>query len=127
MTQGIALLLGMLIEGVTAALLGALLRKRFAMSLFSAGIRCGAAAIIGTGATNPVVWTWFSGLEGWTGTWWAAAALREAGVVLVETLFYAAVLRGHWRWSLALSILVNATAFGAGIAFAGWLPSRAAG
>jgi hypothetical protein len=30
-------------------------------------------------------------------------------------LFYAAALRGHWRWSLALSIVVNAVAFGAGI------------
>ena len=41
-----------------------------------------------------------SRLLGWTGTWWGAAALGEAGVVLVETLFYAAALRGHWRWSL---------------------------
>jgi len=46
----------------------------------------------------------------------------EAGVVLVETLFYAAALRGHWRWSLALSIIVNAAAFGAGVLLASGLP-----
>jgi len=122
MTKGLAFLLGMLIEGVVAALLGILLRKQFDLSRFSAAVRCGAAAVIGSGATNPAIWAGFSRLEGWTGTWWGAAALSEAGVVLVETLFYAAALRGHWRWSLALSIVVNAAAFGAGVLLASELP-----
>ena len=45
-------------------------------------------------------------------------ALGEAGVVLVEALFYAAALRGRWRWSLALSIAANAAVLGAGMLFA---------
>jgi hypothetical protein len=122
MTKGLAFLLSMLIEGVVAALLGGLLRKQSDLSRFSAAIRCGAAAVIGTGATNPAIWTWFSTLEGWTGTWWGAAAVSEAGVVLVETLFYAAALRGHWRWSLAFSIVANGVAFGAGVLLASQLP-----
>ena len=122
MTKGLAILLGMLIEGAVAALLAVLLRKQFALSRFSAAVRCGAAAVIGTGATNPAIWAWFSRLEGWTGTWWGAAAVSEAGVVLVETLFYAAALRGHWRWSLVFAILVNAAAYGAGILLASGLP-----
>lgn len=122
MTKGLAFLLGMLIEGAVAALLAILLRKQFDLSRFSAAVRCAAAAVIGTGATNPAIWAGFSRLEGWTGTWWGAAALSEAGVVLVETLFYAAALRGHWRWSLALSIVVNAAAFSAGVLLASGLP-----
>lgn len=118
MTKGLAFLLGMLIEGTVAALLGALLHKRFERSRFGAAVRCGAAAVIATGATNPAIWAGFSRLENWTGSWWGAAALGEAGVVLVEALFYAAALRGRWRWSLALSIAVNAAAFGAGMLFA---------
>jgi hypothetical protein len=58
----------------------------------------------------------------WTGIWWGAAALSETGVILVETLFYAAALRGHWRWSLALSSVANLAAFGAGILLTSWLP-----
>lgn len=122
MTKGLAFLLGMLIEGAVAALLALLLRKQFELTRFSAAVRCGAAAVIGTGATNPAIWAWFSRLEGWTGTWWGAATVSEAGVVLVETLFYAAALRGYWRWSLGLSIVVNAAAFGAGILLASEMP-----
>ncbi len=127
MTKGLAFLLSMLIEGAVAAVLAILLRKQFSLPQFSAAVRCAAAAVIGTGATNPALWVWYSSLEGWTGTWWGAAALCEAGIVLVETLFYAAALRGHWRWSLVLSIVVNAAALGAGIALAGWLPIQAVG
>jgi hypothetical protein len=118
MTKGFAFLLGMLIEGAVAALLGALLHKRFDRSRFGAAVRCGAAAVIGTGATNPAIWAGFSRLEDWTGIWWGAAALGEAGVVLVEALFYAAALRGRWGWAFALSIAANAAAFGAGMLFA---------
>jgi hypothetical protein len=114
MTKGLAFLLCMLIEGAVAALLGALLHKRFDRSRLGAAIRCGAAAVIGTGATNPAIWAGYSRLEDWTGNWWGASALGGAGVVLVEALFYAAALHGHWRWSLALSIAANAAAFGAG-------------
>ena len=112
MTKGLAFLAGMLIEGAVSALLAVLFRKQFALSRFSAAVRCGAAAVIGTGATNPVIWAGFSRLEGLTGSWWGAATVSEAGVVLVEMLFYAAALRGHWRWSLAVSIVANAAAFG---------------
>ena len=118
MTKGLGFLVGMLIEGVVAALLAVPLRRQFGLSRFSAAVRCAAAAVIGTGATNPALWVWYSGLEGLTGTGWGTIALSEAGVVLVETLVYAAALRGHWRWSLVLSIVVNAVAFGAGILLA---------
>jgi hypothetical protein len=118
MTKGLAFLVGILIEGAIAALLGALLHKRFDRSRFGAAVRCGAAAAIGTGATNPAVWAGLSRLEDWTGSWWGAAALVEAGVLLVEALFYAAALRGRWGWSLALSFAANAAAFGAGMLFA---------
>src|SRR5688572_33049222 len=59
MTKEIAFLLGMLVEGVVAALLAILLRKQFDLSRFGAAVRCGAAAVIGTGATNPATWAWF--------------------------------------------------------------------
>lgn len=121
MTKGLAVLLCMLVEGAVATLLGAFLHKRFDLSRFGAAIRCGAAAVIGTGATNPAMWAGFSRLEDWTGSWWGAAALGEAGVVLVEALFYAAALHGRGRWSLALSITANSAAFGAGILFASGL------
>ncbi|MGH6892509.1 MAG: hypothetical protein ACREEP_09650, partial [Dongiaceae bacterium] len=85
--------------------------------------RAGAAAVIGTGATHPAMWMGFSSLLELTGTWWGAAALGEAGVILVETLFYAAALRGHWRWSLGLSTVANLTSFGAGILLTSWLPT----
>ena len=114
MTKGLAFLLCMLIEGAVAALLALLLHKQFDLSRVSAAVRCCAAAVIGTGATTPAVWAWYSRLEGLTGSWWGAVAVSEAGVVLVEMLFYAAALRGHWRWSLAFSMVVNAAAFGAG-------------
>jgi hypothetical protein len=122
MMRGTAFLFSILIEGAAAALLGALLRRRFELSHFDASVRTCAAAVIGTGATHPILWLEFSRLQEWAGTWWGAAALSEAGVVLVETLFYAAALRGHWRWSLALSVLVNLAAVGGGFLFAGWLP-----
>ena len=125
MTKGLAFLVCMLIEGAVAALLGILLSRRFNLSRFGAAVRCGAAAVIGTAATNPAIWAEFSRLERWTGTWWGAAALSEAGVVLVETLFYAAALRGHWRWSLVTSIIVNAVALGAGVLSPAGLPRPA--
>ena len=92
MTKGLAFLVGMLIEGAVSALLAMLLRKQLDLPRFSAAVRCGAAAV------------------------------SEAGVVLVEMLFYAAALRGHWRWSLALSIVVNAAAFSAGMLLASGMP-----
>lgn len=124
MTQGLAFLLSTLIEGAVAALLGAWLCQRFDLSRFSASVRTCAAAVVATGATHPAVWMGFSRLLGWTGTWWGAAALGEAGVILVETLFYAAALRGHWRWSFVLSTAANLASFAAGIALTSWLPRQ---
>jgi len=121
MTRGLVFLLSMLVEGAVAALLGGWLCRRFELSRFSASIRTGAAAVIATGATHPALWIGFSRLLDWTGTRWGAAALGEAGVILVETLFYAAALRGHWRWSLVLSASANLVAFGAGILLTSWV------
>ena len=122
MTQGLAFLISMLIEGALAAALGALLCRELEQSKFGASVRAGAAAVIGTGATHPAVWIGFSRLLELTGTWWGAATLGEAGVILVETLFYAAALRGRWLWAFGLSAVANLAAFGAGIQLTSWLP-----
>lgn len=127
MTKGLGFLLVMLIEGVVAALLGAWLHRRFGQSRFGAGLRAGAAAVIGTGATHPLQWMAFPVLLVDVGVQWQAIALVEIGAVLVETLFYAAVLRGHWRWSMTLSIVVNAVGFSAALAAAGWIVPAATG
>jgi hypothetical protein len=124
MTQGLVFLLSMLMEGLLAALLGVWLAQRLDFSPFSAGVRTCAAAIIGTGATHPALWMGYSELLKWTGTWRDAATLSVVGVILVETLFYAAALRGHWRWSLALSTMVNLASFGAGLFLTSWLPHK---
>jgi hypothetical protein len=124
MTQGLVFLLSMLMEGLLAALLGVWLAQRLDFSPFSAGVRTCAAATIGTGATHPALWMGYSELLEWTGTWWGATTLSVVGVILVETLFYAAALRGHWRWSLALSTIVNLASFGAGLFLTSWLPHK---
>jgi len=100
-------------------MLGAWLYRRLDLSRLGAGLRTSAAAIIGTGATHPLQWMAFPPLSTAIGVPWQAIAITEGGAVLVEALFYAAVLRGHWRWSLTLSIVVNAVSFGAGLAIAG--------
>ncbi|HET6619742.1 MAG TPA: hypothetical protein VFG64_07355 [Dongiaceae bacterium] len=122
MTHGLAFLLSMLVEGAVGALLGACLRERFNLSRLGASVRAGAAAVIGTGATHPALWVGFPGLMAWTGTWRSAAAFCVAGLSLVETLFYAAALRGCWRWSLVLSTSANLLSFGIGMLLVSWLP-----
>ena len=121
MTQGLAFLLSMLIESAVAALLGVCFSERLALSRFGASVRTCAAAVIGTGATHPALWMVFSRLLEWTGTWWGAVALGETSVILVETLFYAAALRGRWRLSLGLSAVANLASLGAGILITSWL------
>lgn len=122
MTHGLAFLLSMLVEGAVAAVLGTCLRAHFNLSRLRASVRAGAAAMIGTGATHPALWVVFPRLMEWTGTWSSAAALCVAGVILVETPFYGAALRGCWRWSLVLSTIVNALSFGVGMLLTSWLP-----
>lgn len=125
MTQGLAFLLSMLIEGLLAALLGLWLSRWPDLSPFSAAVRTCASAVIGTGATHPALWIGYSTLLEWTGTWRGAATVGLAGVILVETLFYAAALRGHWRWSLAFSTIANLASFGAGAVLTSWLAHKA--
>jgi hypothetical protein len=119
MTKGVGFLFIMLIEGAVAAMLGAWLYQRLDLSRLGAGLRTSAAAIIGTGATHPLQWMAFPPLSAAIGVSWQAIMMIEGGAVLVEALFYAAVLRGHWGWSLALSVGVNAISFGAVLAIAG--------
>lgn len=117
----------MLVEGVLAAILGVLLRRQLGLSRFGAGLRAGAAAIIGAGVTHPLQWVMYPLLLAELGIQWWAVAVAEVGAIFVEALFYAAVLRGHWGWSLALSVAVNTVGFGAGLALADWLASASAG
>ena len=115
MTQGLGFLLAMLIEGALAAALGWRLGPRLGLSHFSAGVRCCVASVIGTGATHPVLWLWFLRWVDITGSWWVGALSALVLAILVEGLFYAAVLRGHWRLSVGLSAAVNIAGFGAAL------------
>lgn len=112
MTQGLGFLLAMLVEGALAAMLGWSLGPRLDLSRFSASIRCCAASVIGIGVTHPVLWLWFSRWVEITGSWWGGALSALALATLAEGLFYAAVLRGHWRWSFGLSVVANLVGFG---------------
>ena len=120
MTQGLGFLLAMLVEGAIAATLGWWLGSRLGLSRFSASVRCCAASVIGTGVTHPVLWLWFSRWVEITGSWWGGALSALALAILVEGLFYAAVLRGHWRWSFGLSVVANLVGFGAAL-IVNWL------
>ena len=123
MIQGLGFLLAMLLEGTLAATLGWRLGPRLDLSRFSASARCCAASVIGTGVTHPVLWLWFSRWVEITGSWWGGALSALALAILVEGLFYAAVLRGHWRQSFALSAAVNLFGFGAALLI-NWLLAK---
>ncbi len=113
MIQGLGFLLAMLIEGALAAALGWRLGPRFNLSHLSASLRCGAASVIGTGVTHPVLWLWFLRWVDITGSWRAGALSALILAILVEGLFSAAARRGHWRLSFELSAGVNIAGFGA--------------
>ncbi len=113
MTQGLGFLLAMLAEGALAAMLGWWLGLRLDLSRFSASVRCCAASVIGTGVTHPVLWLWFPTWVEMAGSWWGGAVSALTLAILVEGFFYAAVLRGHWRLSLGLSVGTNLVGFGA--------------
>lgn len=115
MTQGFLLLLETLTEAAVTAALGWWLAGRLDMPRAGASLRCCAAAIIATGATHPVMWVWSYRLLEMTGSRWGGLATGQVLVILVETLFYAAALRGHWRLSLMISAVANAVAFGGGL------------
>lgn len=125
MTQGLGFLLAMLVEGALAATLGWWLGSRLDLSRFSASVRCCAASVIGTGVTHPVLWLWFSRWAEITGSWWGGALSGLTLAILVEGLFYAAVLRGHWRWSFGLSLVANLFGFGA-VLMINWLLAKPA-
>lgn len=120
MTQGLGFLLAMLLEGAVAAALGWRLGPHLDLSRFSAGARCCAASVIGTGVTHPALWLWFASWVEITGSWWGGALSGLALAILVEGLFYAAALRGRWRLSLGLSAVVNFLGFG-GTMLINWL------
>jgi hypothetical protein len=120
MTQGLSFLLAMLIEGMAASALGWWLAPRGDVSRASASLRCFAAAVIGTGVTHPAMWLWLSRLADLTGSWWGGVAISQCLVILNETPFYAAALRGHWRLSLALSLGANLASLAGGLVM-NWL------
>jgi len=115
MTQGLGFLLAMLLEGALAAALGWWLGPRLELSRFAASVRCSAASVIGTGVTYPALWLWFSRWVEITGSWWGGALSGLCLAILVEGMFYAAVLRGHWRLSLGLSAVANVGSFGVAV------------
>jgi hypothetical protein len=120
MTQGLGFLLAMLLEGALAAALGWRLGPHLELSRLSASTRCGAASVIGTGVTHPVLWLWFARWVEVTGSWWGGALSALALAILVEGLFYAAALHGRWRVSWGLSTIVNIAGFGA-VLLINWL------
>ncbi|HWA50449.1 MAG TPA: hypothetical protein VG742_19430 [Dongiaceae bacterium] len=125
MTHGLGFLLAMLTEGALAAALGWWLASHLKLSRFSGSVRCCAASVISTGVTHPVLWLWFSRWVDITGSWWGVALSALALGILAEGLIYAAVLRGHWRLSLALSAVVNIAGFGAALLL-NWLLAKPA-
>ena len=125
MIQGLGFLLAMLLEGALAAVLGWRLGPHLDLSRFSAGARCCAASVIGTGVTHPVLWLWFSRWVEITGSWWGGALSALVLAILVEGLFYAAVLRGRWRLSFALSAVANLFGFGVALLI-NWLLAKSA-
>lgn len=114
MTQGLSFLLALLVEGTAAASLGWWMADRLVLSHAHASLRSFAAAVIGTGVTHPAMWLWLSRLMDMSGSWWGGAIAGQCLVILVETLFYAAALRGHWRLSLGLSAGANLASIAAG-------------
>lgn len=125
MTQGSGFLLAMLLEGAAAAALGWLLARHLGLSRHTASLRCCAASVIGTAATHPVLWLWLSRWNEVTGSWWGGTASALCLVILMEGMFFAAALRGHWRIAYGLSTAVNMIGFGAALPI-NWLLARPA-
>ncbi len=116
MTQGFVFLLGTLVEAAAVAGLGFWLGRRLELSRSSAVLRCCAAAVIGTGVTHPALWLWLPQIVDLAGSRWGGLAVAQGLVILVETPFYAAALRGHWRHSLGFSVGANLASLAAGLA-----------
>lgn len=125
MTQGLAFLLAVGIEAAVAAAIGFWCAPRLELSRGNAGLRCLAAAVIGTGVTQPAVWLEHSSLVDFTGSRWGGLAIGVGLAILVEMLFYAAALRGHWILSSLSSAAANAAAVGTTLAL-GLAPMKAA-
>ncbi len=114
MKQGLVFLLATLVEIAAATSLAWPLAPRIARSRADSMLRCGAAALIGTGITLPAFWLWKARLIELTGSGWGGSAVALSLMILVETPVYAAALRGHWRHSVGLSALANLAGFVAG-------------
>ena len=110
MPQGAALLLSLLTEAPAAA---AATRGPG----WGSAPRAAAVAVLATCATHPVLWDVLWELIPDHG-YWPAVAVGEAGVVLVETLFYGLLVPLPWGRALAVSVAANATSFTAGLALA---------
>jgi len=114
-TQGLVFVLETLVEMATAMALAWPFAARIARSRADSILRCGAAALIGTGITLPAFWLWKSRLIEMTGSWWGGMAAALCLMILVEAPVYAAALRGQWRVAAGLSVLANLAGFGAGL------------
>ncbi len=114
-TQGLVFLLETLVEIATATVLAWSLAPRVARSRPDTMLRCGAAALIGTGITLPAFWLWKSRLVEMTGSWWGGTAVALCLMILAEAPVYAAALRGQWRFAAGLSVLANLAGFAAGL------------
>lgn len=113
MTQGLGFVLAMLVESTAAGALGWWLGPRLKRSRLVASFRCCLASIVGTGVTHPALWLWFSRWLGIAGSPWAGTLSALCLIILVESLFYAAALRGPWRYALGLSATANLISFSA--------------
>jgi hypothetical protein len=106
-TRGLPFLICILVELLVAGGLAWLLARRGYGAPADLMTRCCAAAIIGTGVSQPALWMWFAQLEAALGSRWMAVAAAQGMVILAETPFYAAALRGRWRLSLGTSAAAN--------------------
>jgi hypothetical protein len=104
LTQTEALALTLIIEGMSALVIGR------ALSLSAAN--CALAAMLASLFTHPLLWAVFYDVHAIVGP--LTTPLLEAAVFLAEAPFYRWLVGCRWIDALLASLLVNAASWGAG-------------
>lgn len=103
-TQGEAMALTLVIEGITAAALAPVLGLR--------SWPCAVSAIAASTVTHPVLWAVFYPATTLFGA--LTTPILEALVFLAEAPAYRLIARTRWDDALLMSLLVNAASWGTG-------------